>query len=459
MKKMKKILVMALATFLMTTSTTFAAQIFPPQRPEVGVMMVEKPALFPGDMVVGLRTDGTINIKGNKLPVAPEHFTDVVDVTIVGRYLVALKSNGTITIADLVGYQYHLCNDAAIPEAATWTDIVDIDGAREHLVGLKSDGTVVAVGDNTKNQCSVAGWTNISQIFAFYNATLAVTKDGRVRATGEISQTDVDFYSAKNVKYLFPVSKGTSGTFTFYPMYEDGTTPYTIKKTLPDTVSENYQSLTLNIGSPIALHDYLKAVGITEEIVKIHTFEDFSSDVIFVLDKNGTFYEIRFSGNKLMEVKTLPVKITYFMVDELEDEYHAVAENGRIYCNTSRYDSADWVLTTNIDIDGYTIPSDVAPYIKDGRTLAPVRAILEALGMNVNWDTATRTVTATKDGTSIQVIIDNHIAYINGEAKELDVAPEITRDRTFVPVRFFAEALGLTVEWDAYTKTVVITSH
>ena len=36
---------------------------------------------------------------------------------------------------------------------------------------------------------------------------------------------------------------------------------------------------------------------------------------------------------------------------------------------------------------------DVAPFIKDGRTLVPVRAISEALGAEVGWDNDTRTVT------------------------------------------------------------------
>ncbi|MBQ2940920.1 MAG: copper amine oxidase N-terminal domain-containing protein [Clostridia bacterium] len=36
---------------------------------------------------------------------------------------------------------------------------------------------------------------------------------------------------------------------------------------------------------------------------------------------------------------------------------------------------------------------DVAPFITDGRTLVPVRAISEALGAEVGWDNDTRTVT------------------------------------------------------------------
>ena len=59
---------------------------------------------------------------------------------------------------------------------------------------------------------------------------------------------------------------------------------------------------------------------------------------------------------------------------------------------------------------------------------------------------------------TISVSINSNIAYVNGEQKMLDVPAEITNGRTFVPVRFFGEALGMNVDWDGYTKTVIIES-
>lgn len=42
----------------------------------------------------------------------------------------------------------------------------------------------------------------------------------------------------------------------------------------------------------------------------------------------------------------------------------------------------------------------------------------------------------------------------NIEAKRMDVAPSIKWSRTYVPLRFMAEGLGAQVDWDAATKTV-----
>lgn len=48
---------------------------------------------------------------------------------------------------------------------------------------------------------------------------------------------------------------------------------------------------------------------------------------------------------------------------------------------------------------------------------------------------------------------------VNGQEIKPDVSPQIIGDRTMVPVRWIAEALGANVEWDAQTKTVIITTN
>ena len=49
-------------------------------------------------------------------------------------------------------------------------------------------------------------------------------------------------------------------------------------------------------------------------------------------------------------------------------------------------------ITDNLTNKTKTVTLDVVPQIVDGRTLVPVRAISQALDMDVEWDTATRTV-------------------------------------------------------------------
>lgn len=102
--------------------------------------------------------------------------------------------------------------------------------------------------------------------------------------------------------------------------------------------------------------------------------------------------------------------------------------------------------------------SDQPPVIQNGRTLVPVRSILEAFGMTVAWAPDTRTVTCQKDNQTIQLQIDRPIATVNERQISLDVPPTILNGRTMVPIRFIAESLGARVEWLQANQTVYVDS-
>lgn len=99
--------------------------------------------------------------------------------------------------------------------------------------------------------------------------------------------------------------------------------------------------------------------------------------------------------------------------------------------------------------NGETKQLDVAPYIADGRTMVPLRALCEALGLTVNYDFTKPdekkvTISGAED---IVLTVGSKTALIGGEAASLDAAPVIVSGRTMVPVRFLAEALGFAVDY------------
>ncbi len=103
----------------------------------------------------------------------------------------------------------------------------------------------------------------------------------------------------------------------------------------------------------------------------------------------------------------------------------------------------------NVVVGNKTFTNDVAPVIVDNRTMVPIRVITEALGGTADWNEATRTVTLTIDGKVLRMTIDQTIA-------GFDVAPVIINSRTYVPIRYVAEALGAKVEWIADTQQIII---
>lgn len=114
--------------------------------------------------------------------------------------------------------------------------------------------------------------------------------------------------------------------------------------------------------------------------------------------------------------------------------------------------------TIPVFVDCVQIDFDQQPIIQDNRTLVPLRGVFEALGATVYWNNATRSVTAYKDGTTVELAIGSSTMYVNGQPKYLDVAGQIINDRTMVPLRAISEAFGAVVYWDNDTRTVRVYS-
>lgn len=93
--------------------------------------------------------------------------------------------------------------------------------------------------------------------------------------------------------------------------------------------------------------------------------------------------------------------------------------------------------------------TDAKPFIdQNGRTQIPIRAVAEALDCDVEWDDALKTVTITKNDMMIVLVIDNYNMQINNEIIAMDTVAQIINDRTYIPIRYAAEALGFEVNWN-----------
>lgn len=91
---------------------------------------------------------------------------------------------------------------------------------------------------------------------------------------------------------------------------------------------------------------------------------------------------------------------------------------------------------------------DVVPFEKDGRTLVPVRFISEGIGAEVGWEEQTGTVSVKEGGKTVKLVIGSRKMDIDGKITTLDVPAETINDRTMLPLRALAEALGRNVFWD-----------
>ncbi|MGQ9826151.1 MAG: stalk domain-containing protein, partial [Desulfotomaculales bacterium] len=112
---------------------------------------------------------------------------------------------------------------------------------------------------------------------------------------------------------------------------------------------------------------------------------------------------------------------------------------------------------TKYTVNGVDQTMDVAPYIKDGRTFVPVRYAAQAVGVTPeNILYADGKVTLVKGDKVVQLTIGSNVMLINGIAINMDVAAELKDGRTMLPFRWVAQALGAKVNWDEATQTVTM---
>ncbi len=100
------------------------------------------------------------------------------------------------------------------------------------------------------------------------------------------------------------------------------------------------------------------------------------------------------------------------------------------------------------------------------RIFVPVRFLLEYFGFEVTWEDQTQTVLGRhENGESFMMQIGNKTLFYfdsNNNRKNLDpmdVAPFLNNQegRTYVPLRFIAQAMGYAVDWDEATNTAILT--
>lgn len=125
----------------------------------------------------------------------------------------------------------------------------------------------------------------------------------------------------------------------------------------------------------------------------------------------------------------------------------ALALTAGITCSPALMTEAQAADDITIFVNGNQLASDVAPILENNRTLLPFRACAEALGAEVTWVRENQSVLMTKGDVTVTLYIGTNKASVNGEPKVLDVKSQLKNNRTLVPLRFVGESLNCKIEW------------
>ena len=206
-------------------------------------------------------------------------------------------------------------------------------------------------------------------------------------------------------------------------------------------------------------------VNLTESIEKdsVLTIADSSGNTVAEYTAVKAFNSIVYSDSTLKkgETYTLSVNDKELAAVEMTSEQVSVGERGGFGHGGGnggfRGERENRTDNIRVKLQGRELRFDTSPIIENDTTLVPLRAIFEALGMTVEWNEDTQTVTAYGNGVTVSLKVGSTSAQKNGETVSLTAAPVMTaEDRTLVPVRFISESCGLSVNWNEETQTVEI---
>ena len=110
-----------------------------------------------------------------------------------------------------------------------------------------------------------------------------------------------------------------------------------------------------------------------------------------------------------------------------------------------------------VNYEGNAISFDTPPFLENGITMVPMRAIAEKIGAEVSWSASAKIATVKRGQDILTIPAGGNIAKRNEQDIVLDMPAKVVDGRVFVPLRFVGEQLGLNVVWDKETKTVALT--
>ena len=145
----------------------------------------------------------------------------------------------------------------------------------------------------------------------------------------------------------------------------------------------------------------------------------------------------------------------------LTAEFHTNSGGAQAIKYTTQKYTITGIPGKNVNVVVKGVPviwTDAEPYVnKDSRTMVPFRAIADALGLTVDWNSSTREAIFSNGSKTIYFPLDSKTARTSiGGTVTMDTAAISVNGRSYAPVRYLAEFFGYTVTWDGKTRTVGI---
>ena len=383
-----------------------------------------------------------------------------------------LQYVGTDARNDLIPGEYKVTVSLLSGKTATATFTTALYGTTQDVV---LDVTAIDLDGDWTNELNITDEVTLGQGVRY--SAMYVDENGiEIKATGDI-RYGVDgkavanqYWNGAVAKYEFQTKEdvaanesllGTVITLTAF----DETVGKLVKQEVTVVDSYNTYDLAFSDDQGLANEENEVTVSVVDadgDVVDIegHVYA-------YVADQSNEDAKVEIGGVDGANVRDGQADITIFSNEETTvDVVVAVeANNGPIYAGTLEYTIGDedpladrtvvmTIGSTDYVVNNSIVTGDAAPYIDSAwRTMVPFRVLGESFGATVDWDQDAQSVTYVVGDTELVMTIGEETYTINGEEFNMDTAPVLSGDRTYVPVRFVAEGLGFTVTplYDAET--------
>ncbi len=225
------------------------------------------------------------------------------------------------------------------------------------------------------------------------------------------------------------------------------------------TVTSESVSIEVNLAPPL-----IEIKGLNTDVAEnsiLLYWQGRQDGVEFVILRNGDkigqtkdsfFTDVSFPKDELLVYTVYPIR----------DGEEGIKKTVEVDLRPQRVEVVFTIGKPTARVNGIEMDCKGTPFVSSaGRSLVPFRFLGESIGAEVGYTTgesgAVETVSYIMGGSIIILTIGSKIADVNGKQIELDEGPMIREGRTYVPLRFVTEALGVKVEWDSLTRSAKIT--
>ncbi|MCE5223654.1 hypothetical protein LLG10_05615 [bacterium] len=313
----------------------------------------------------------------------------------------------------------------------------------------------------------------------FYLNDMTEESEESYPVTGTVSDITV----SKNRSRYVGIAKGSSKIVTLYDEARKFIRDLSLSQTIQEAtliqldrdnklwVYDKKSAAIFKFDTKGELLQTIKRFG-SNNIPELVSFDSDIHNMLYVMDKNGTTYNINSRGENLSKTQWNKPGAGSMAYDAVHKQMFIATAS--IFCGNAITKQKVWEITkpwqaplkkifemrigsrmfTQYGANAKTM--DAAPYIDvfSNRTMVPLRTIAEAVGCQVNWIAKEQRIELSKTGLKVTLVINKKTAQVNGKTVQLDAVPVIQKSRTFVPLRFVGETFSFQVEWKEVERKI-----